>query len=128
MTKRLLSKFGHIVDEAVDGKEFLQKMGEFNLIKIDDNNNNISAEEVRKESGEEVQFDVILMDDNMPNLCGPEATLIARQRGYKGIIFGVTGNTQPDQVKHFLDHGADQIFDKPLNLDLLREAINTKLK
>eukprot|EP01036_Dinobryon_divergens_P035132 gene35132-45479_t len=38
-------------------------------------------------------FDVILMDDNMPNMSGPEATAAIRAAGYTGLIFGVTGNT-----------------------------------
>jgi CheY-like chemotaxis protein len=68
-------------------------------------------------------FDVVLMDDHMPNLTGPDATYVVRKMGYRGLIFGVTGNTFDQERKRFLDHGADKVFAKPLDLELLRRAI-----
>ena len=72
-------------------------------------------------------FDVILMDDNMPNLSGPEATAAIRAAGYGGLIFGVTGNSFADQVENFKSKGADLVFTKPLNMTELYEAIKLKL-
>ena len=74
-----------------------------------------------------VAFDVILMDDNMPNLSGPEATAAIRAHGYTGLIFGVTGNTFTDQIEDFKSKGADMVFAKPLNMKELHEAIKLKL-
>jgi CheY-like chemotaxis protein len=71
--------------------------------------------------------DIILMDDNMPNLSGPEATAAIRAAGYTGLIFGVTGNTFDDQIKDFTSKGADMVFAKPLNMRELQEAIQLKL-
>jgi CheY-like chemotaxis protein len=73
-------------------------------------------------------FDVILMDDNMPNLSGPEATAAIRAAGYGGLIFGVTGNSFTDQMENFKSKGADLVFTKPLNMTELYEAIKIKLK
>ena len=72
-------------------------------------------------------IDVILMDDNMPHLSGPEATEIIRAAGYGGLIFGVTGNSFADQVENFKSKGADMVFTKPLNMSELYEAIKLKL-
>jgi CheY-like chemotaxis protein len=100
MTVRMLSNFGHSVDQAIDGRDFLSKI-----------------------AGDDDKYDVVLMDDNMPNMTGQEATAVARQQGYSGVIYGVTGNTSDDQVQSFLLSGADKVFAKPLNTDFLRTLI-----
>jgi hypothetical protein len=46
-----------------------------------------------------------MMDDNLPNMTGQEATAVA---GYSGVIYGVTGNTSDDQVQSFLFSGASR--------------------
>jgi CheY-like chemotaxis protein len=69
-------------------------------------------------------YDVVLIDDNMPKMCGPEACKIARARGYQGLIFGVTGNKDPDQVANFISQGANFVFSKPLDFEKLRETID----
>jgi DNA-binding response OmpR family regulator len=56
-------------------------------------------------------------------MIGQEATAIARNQGYPGVIYGVTGNTEIDQVQSFLLNGADKVFAKPLNFELLRTQI-----
>lgn len=99
--------------------EFLRKMG----VSVGGN------KKPTAESGHllSIAFNVILMDDNMPNMSGPEATAVIREVGYTGLIFGVTGNTFADQVEDFKSKGADMVFAKPLNLNDLYEAIKTKL-
>jgi CheY-like chemotaxis protein len=49
---------------------------------------------------------------------GPEATKHIRALGYKGIIVGVTGNALPEDIKEFIDHGADMVLTKPFDLDV----------
>jgi DNA-binding response OmpR family regulator len=61
---------------------------------------------------------------NMPKLCDLEACRIARYRGYKGIIFGVTGKTDPEKINNFISQGANHVFSKPLDLEKLRYSIN----
>jgi CheY-like chemotaxis protein len=112
MTRKLLSSLGHFVDEAEDGIAFL------NMLRL---NSSLDVNKsVEIETDPVNLYDVILMDDNMPNLCGPEATLRARKCGYTGLIFGVTGNTHQDQIQNFLNSGANQVFEKPLNMEKLK--------
>jgi osomolarity two-component system response regulator SKN7 len=60
---------------------------------------------------------------------GPTATSVLRQFGCDSIIIGVTGNVMPDDVKTFIDHGADAVFGKPVSFDdfesFLRDFSNT---
>ena len=109
VTSRLLARLGNRVEEAVDGLDFLQKMG------------GTADNPVMK------VVDVVLMDDNMPNLSGPDATEAIRQRGYRGLIIAVTGNGFASQVEHFLSKGADRVLMKPLNLQELDRIIQEKL-
>jgi CheY-like chemotaxis protein len=117
MTRRMLSSLGHSVDEAADGLEFLAKL---NI----DNGKSLSSDQIPFKSG---CYDVVLMDDNMPNMSGPVATKIARANGYQGLIFGVTGNAHFDQIENFLQSGANEIFEKPLNIDKLKLSIERLL-
>ena len=56
----------------------------------------------------------VIMDYQMPHMNGPEATLRLRQLGYSGPVHGLTGNMIPDDIKKFLEHGADEVHGKPL--------------
>jgi signal transduction histidine kinase/CheY-like chemotaxis protein len=100
---RVLTRQGHTVTEAVDGDDCLRVVE--------------SAEAAGR------QFDIILMDDNMPNLSGPQTSKILRECGYAGMICGVTGNTLPQDVENFMRHGASVVLPKPLDLTELQRQI-----
>jgi CheY-like chemotaxis protein len=95
--------------------------------------------------------DVILMDNMMPIMNGPNAAKMIREAGmisaimitliysyyrfigYKGFIFGATGNALPEDIKDFLDHGANRVMIKPMSIDLfksvfLEESIKLKIR
>ena len=59
----------------------------------------------------------------MPRMRGTEATKKIRDLGYKGIIIGVTGNALPEDVKDFIDHGADTVIPKPFDVDTFKRFI-----
>jgi CheY-like chemotaxis protein len=134
--KKLLTSLGHSVEEAVDGLDFLTKMNKGN--NWNNSNHKVHNQNLIDSGGvSEVYFestplhlqtfDVILMDDNMPNMSGPEATGIIREQGYRGLIFGVTGNAFEEQIKNFVIKGANAVFSKPLDLNKLRESIESNL-
>ena len=66
----------------------------------------------------------------MPRMRGTEATSKIRALGFEGIVIAVTGNALPDDVKDFLDHGADAVMPKPFDLEtfrlLVKEIMPTK--
>lgn len=59
-------------------------------------------------------FDIIFMDNTMPNMSGKDATLELRRAGFSSIVIGVTGNSMEDELDDFLKAGADMVFTKPL--------------
>ena len=46
-----------------------------------------------------------------------------RERGYRGLIIGITGNTDPDEVDFFLSRGANLVLAKPVRLESLKAAV-----
>jgi len=62
-----------------------------------------------------VSFDAIFMDNVMINMNGLEATRNIRSVGYSGVIVAVSGNVLHEDVKAFLEAGADYFVGKPLD-------------
>lgn len=62
-------------------------------------------------------IDGILMDSSMPLMNGTTATRMIRDMGYTGPVFGVTGNAFQADIEDFLQHGADEVLIKPINMD-----------
>jgi CheY-like chemotaxis protein len=60
-------------------------------------------------------FDVIFMDNVMPNLTGPKATRLIRTTcGYKGMVVALTGSVLDDDVRDFMSSGATSVIAKPM--------------
>ena len=96
MMKRLFTSKCTRIDEAVHGKDGLNKVAEFNTI----NNKN---------------YDVIMMDFVMPTMNGPDCVRELRKQGYQGLIIGVTGNSQEDDIELFNESGVNKVMIKPLD-------------
>ena len=58
-------------------------------------------------------FDIILMDNIMKEMHGPEAARIIRASGFTGLIIGVTGNVNESDLDDYLRAGADFVLAKP---------------
>lgn len=54
---------------------------------------------------------------------GTEATTKIRALGFQGMVIAVTGNALPEDVKDFLDHGADAVMPKPFDLDTFKALV-----
>ena len=52
----------------------------------------------------------------MPILNGEDVARILRDNGYRGYIYGCTGNSQERDISMFLDKGANRVFVKPVNV------------
>ena len=74
------------------------------------------------------EYDLILMDENMPKMNGIEATKTIRGLGYREIpIVAVTANTLKGDKEKFLEAGMDDYLSKPLNSDEFTSILNKYL-
>lgn len=76
----------------------------------------------------DTNFDVILMDIEMPGISGVEAT--QRIRGELGLpakafpIIALTGNTQPNDIQNYLNAGMTGFLAKPIDADALHAILD----
>lgn len=70
-----------------------------------------------------VPFDIVFMDNTMLVMHGPQAAQVMRSAGFKGRIIGVTGNVLPQDVKDYIQHGADYIMGKPVRINELKQIL-----
>jgi signal transduction histidine kinase/CheY-like chemotaxis protein len=103
LAKRLLEKQGHTVTIAADGRQAIQAF-------------------------EKSAFDLILMDIQMPEVDGYEATREIRRRetnGQKIPIIALTANAMSGDRDRCLSAGMDGFISKPIDLNELVEAMST---
>ena len=72
-------------------------------------------------AGAREEYHAILMDFVMPNMDGPTATKAIRHLGYRGPIFGVTGNALDSDVNYFVRSGANGVLAKPFDFSAFKE-------
>ena len=65
------------------------------------------------------------MDSSMPFMDGTMATKLIRELGYKGKIFGITGNAFQSDIDEFIAHGVDEVLIKPLSMDKYAYVVQT---
>ena len=106
MLMRVLKTMGYTCEEAEDG-----------AVAVDIVQNN-----------ELSKFDLILSDNSMPNMNGPQAVKKIRELGYIGPIFGVTGNMLPVDVEDFMAHGVNTVLGKPVKVATLKTAVSEYCK
>jgi len=69
-------------------------------------------------------YDVILMNGDMPFMDGKKTTAIIREKGLNMLIFGLTAEIRESEIKKFCDAGAQCVLQKPLDVaDLSRKLI-----
>lgn len=103
VARALLTKLGGAVEEAPDGKACLERAAA-------------------------ARYDLILMDLQMPELDGYEATRLLRERGDPSSIIALTASAGPETEALCLAAGMKAVLTKPLQFDLLRQRVAEALQ
>jgi signal transduction histidine kinase len=75
----------------------------------------------------EQSFDIILMDMQMPNMNGYDATRQLRSQGLKTPIIAVTANAMTGDEQKCMDVGCDRYLSKPIDRNKLDELVGQYL-
>ncbi|XP_061341458.1 two-component response regulator 24-like [Gastrolobium bilobum] len=94
--------------------------------------NSVGVENEVVENGKEAldihrsgqNFDLILMDMDMPIMNGIEATKKLRSMGIHSMIAGVSTRSVEAQVREFMEAGLDDYLEKPLTIAKLTSIIH----
>ena len=68
------------------------------------------------ESAMNNDYDLILMDMQMPKMGGLQATKILREKGYTKPISALTANAMQEDIKKCVEAGCDDFLSKPVNV------------
>ncbi len=128
-----------------DEKINTETMSNKKILLVDDNMMNIKiakklleeykCEIIAVSSGEECisrinngeQYDVVLLDDMMPNKSGTETMKELKENGYKVPIVVLTANAMEGQKEKYLEKGFDDYLGKPIERKELSRVINKYL-
>jgi len=97
----------------------LEKMG-IEAVAVDD-----GRQVVEKALAEE--FDIVLMDIQMPIINGFEATKTLREKGFDKPIIAVTAHAMESDKQRCLNSGCDAYISKPINRNKLRKVVMSSL-
>ena len=129
MVARSLIVRGYEVDEAEDGVEALEMMNKSSWSDSDKEQNTVTVDtgmmtgNNSHDDFSKSTYDVILMDSEMPRMCGPIATEWIRAHGYKGVIVALTGNVRQEEKDLFMSKGATRVLFKPIDILQLDQAL-----
>lgn len=71
--------------------------------------------------------DIVITDIYLPGKSGIWLIKTIKEESQKTIVFAISANNSPDNIKEVKEAGAAKFFPKPLDLDILEAAIKDAL-
>ncbi|WP_104036598.1 ATP-binding protein [Vibrio jasicida] len=101
---------------AIVAKGFCEKLG--HTVEIAENGL------IATKKAQENQYDLILMDNHMPEMNGIEATRFIRESlGVRTLLFAYTADVFREAHDNFIEAGADHVLTKPLQRESFTDAL-----
>ena len=72
-------------------------------------------------------IDLILMDQHMPEMEGPEAVKRLRSKGFDKPILAFTASDDSKDISKMIDAGCNGVLEKPIKIEGLHEGLNKYL-
>lgn len=113
-----------IAEDNPDNQELLRRFVSEQGARVELVGNGIEA----VKSGKSGAYDVILMDVQMPELDGYEATKKLRRLGVTTPIIAITAHAMSDEKERCLSSGCNEFLSKPLDVQKLIRAIHEQGK
>lgn len=119
----LEDKYVLVVDDSAASVKMVVKALESFGIKCITSENGKNAVDIINENINNNKIKMIFMDNNMPVMTGVDATRQIRELGFKNPILGLTGALTDNDIKDFIDMGANEVLAKPLKRNILEEKL-----
>ncbi|MCA9010034.1 MAG: response regulator, partial [Planctomycetaceae bacterium] len=103
LSRRLLTKAGATVTEAEDGME--------------------AIEFVKGAKESNTEFDLVLLDMQMPRMDGYQTATLLRQLGFAKPIIALTADAMHGDMNRCLESGCDDYLSKPIDSNALLEMV-----
>ena len=128
ISRRLMNGCILVVDDSSLNRKFMIRLLStsshgINLLEAEDGESAIGLLRSLSPILAESKVDVILMDNRMPRKDGLQTARELRGLGYRGIIIGVTGDAQEEDMKAFKAAGADAVLSKPITFRQLENCM-----
>ncbi|UYL09784.1 response regulator [Bdellovibrio sp. SKB1291214] len=112
-----------LAEDTTDNQILIRRYLKSNNFKVTCANDGFEALQLASNN----DFDLILMDIQMPGMDGLQATRELRSRGYKKPIIALTAHALREEIEKSLDAGCNAHLTKPINRSDLLRAIKETL-
>lgn len=113
-----------LAEDGLDNQHLISRLLQQAGADVDIANNGLEAIKF----AEQHNYDLILMDMQMPVMDGVAATRALRERGYSAPVVALTANAFSEDRDRFMQVGCADFISKPLDLKQLSEVLTRYLK